>query len=308
MSSQTRPSSSRRRQLKSILVSDIKYDSTCVTLNLPLCLACDNCKPKLDVLSNKRKIKNKKKERNKSERRRCLQYWLSKWSIGPLATSAHVLTYRLVRKYLQIEPDLLIQFDCAYDNENKNNNINNNTTTTNIKYKCITDTSLYNTTSTATDTTTHQSTDPVFTSCNQLQSIGQKRKKGSDFITTKILNSSAINNYHNHQLLHLNEFLKEQFPRKCASTSITIPSQNSLPKSIIHKAKYMAVILDCICNQDHDEMVIILNLLNKTIQPTTHQLPEPPEPIPVNNNNELKETIINNIRSFVSKNEKVEIL
>ena len=43
------------RQGTPILLSDIKYNSTCITLKLPLSLACGNCRPQLDPLANKRK-------------------------------------------------------------------------------------------------------------------------------------------------------------------------------------------------------------------------------------------------------------
>lgn len=54
-----------KKHLKSILISDIKYDSTCISLNLPLSLACDRCKPKLDILSHKRKRNVEKKKQIK---------------------------------------------------------------------------------------------------------------------------------------------------------------------------------------------------------------------------------------------------
>ena len=43
------------RVVKNILLSDIKYNSTCVTLKMPLSLACENCKPELDPHGNTRK-------------------------------------------------------------------------------------------------------------------------------------------------------------------------------------------------------------------------------------------------------------
>ena len=43
------------RQGTPILLSDIKHNSTCITLKLPLSLAYVNCHPQLDPLEKKRK-------------------------------------------------------------------------------------------------------------------------------------------------------------------------------------------------------------------------------------------------------------
>ena len=48
------------RVVKNILLSNIKYNSTCVTLKMPLSLACKNCESELDPHSNVRK----KRKRN----------------------------------------------------------------------------------------------------------------------------------------------------------------------------------------------------------------------------------------------------
>ena len=42
---------SSRRKLNCVHIdlTQIKHDSTCVTLQLPLDLACDNCKPKIEA-------------------------------------------------------------------------------------------------------------------------------------------------------------------------------------------------------------------------------------------------------------------
>lgn len=49
------------RQTTSNLLSDIKYNPTCITLKLPFSLSCGNCHPQLDSLVNK--IKEMKTER-----------------------------------------------------------------------------------------------------------------------------------------------------------------------------------------------------------------------------------------------------
>ena len=63
-----------------ILLSDIKYNSTCITLQVPFHLACGECKNQLNPLKNTRK--KRKTERQKSERRRCDQYWCSKYGLN----------------------------------------------------------------------------------------------------------------------------------------------------------------------------------------------------------------------------------
>ena len=55
-----------------MLLSLIKYDSTCVSLKLHHSLVCLNCEPKLNPLSFKRE-QNMKKERHKSNRCKCQQ-------------------------------------------------------------------------------------------------------------------------------------------------------------------------------------------------------------------------------------------
>ena len=41
-----------------ILLSEIKYNSTCVSLNLPFSFSCSECASELDPLSNTRKEEN----------------------------------------------------------------------------------------------------------------------------------------------------------------------------------------------------------------------------------------------------------
>ena len=70
------------RKAEDIDLSGIKYDSTCVNITpggLPLSLACDICKPKLDI-HTKRSSQKEKKERHKYFTNRCKQYWMCKWT------------------------------------------------------------------------------------------------------------------------------------------------------------------------------------------------------------------------------------
>ena len=87
---------------------NIKHDSTCVSLKVPLALACDRCKPKMDPLSNRRRT-NKKKERHKHERNRCLQYWHEKWITGKNRTAGHALIHRKTRYFLGIKQDVILE-------------------------------------------------------------------------------------------------------------------------------------------------------------------------------------------------------
>ena len=60
-----------------ILLSAIKYNLTCITLELPFSIRCGECNQRLNPLENTRK--KRKTERQKTERRRCQQYWCSKY-------------------------------------------------------------------------------------------------------------------------------------------------------------------------------------------------------------------------------------
>ena len=91
--------------VKNILLSDIKYNSTCVTLKMPLSLACENCEPELDPHSNTRK--KRKRNVDLDERNRCKQYWLSTWNDDSRTTSK-VQRHVTVRKYLGIAQDVII--------------------------------------------------------------------------------------------------------------------------------------------------------------------------------------------------------
>ena len=105
-----------------ILLSEIKFDSTCVTLGLPYSLGCGSCKTKLDPCIKTRKSKFMK-ERNKCERRRCQHYWDSSWTIGKDATEGNVLQHKLVRGYLQIENAVTIDYFKPYDRKSKRTKI-----------------------------------------------------------------------------------------------------------------------------------------------------------------------------------------
>ena len=95
-----------------ILLTDIRYDSTCIKLNLPESFACSECKNQLSVVQNTRK--KRKTNRQKCDRRQCQQYWCSKYGIGYNSTEGHAIMHRNVRSYLRIEQEVEIKFDHPY--------------------------------------------------------------------------------------------------------------------------------------------------------------------------------------------------
>ena len=113
------PSSSLSRRSKrkeDILLTDIKTTSTCLSLDLPEGLCCDNCKYKHP--SNAAHLKKSSHAgvqfRQKSDRRRWYQPWvlIHGEASGRLATDRkHVW----VRNYLQTKTDVVIGDCYSYD-------------------------------------------------------------------------------------------------------------------------------------------------------------------------------------------------
>ena len=124
-----------------IHMSDIKHNSTCITLQLPLSLACHNCSHQLDILSFKRK-KKRANQRQKHERNRCLQYWTNKWTQGTLSSAAHVATHNRTRDYLGIEKDVVLESINYYElndsitNSSNKRKFNEDTTRCKKKVSC----------------------------------------------------------------------------------------------------------------------------------------------------------------------------
>ena len=102
---------SSRRGAVHIDLSDIYYDTTCVTIlpgGLPLSIVCDVCKPKLDIFT-KRSSQKSKKERQKHPLNRCKQYWSSKWGTGSATTTqGENLKHIFTRNYLSITQGVTI--------------------------------------------------------------------------------------------------------------------------------------------------------------------------------------------------------
>lgn len=122
MSSNTRPTRrDRGRPVVPIDLSQVKHNSTCITLCLPSSLACQNCANEVCILTNKRK-KRIANERQRSPRNHCLQYWTNKWTENSLASAPHLATHNKVRAYLGIEKNVIIEHYSFYE---LNDSINN---------------------------------------------------------------------------------------------------------------------------------------------------------------------------------------
>ena len=104
---------SRSRKRQPIELSDIAYDSTCISLGIIQDYACAVCQPKLDIHTKKGRIQ-KSKERLKNVQNRCEQPWLSKWKDNQNATEGGVLKYQQVRNYLGLESNVVIDFKYVY--------------------------------------------------------------------------------------------------------------------------------------------------------------------------------------------------
>ena len=115
-----RRTKSGRTKVKSIEFTDIKSNSTCLTINLPRDLCCDICRQKKDAaccLLKKSSVGSKRFRDYKSKRWRCQQPW-SKEHINELSTGATVRKYVRIANFIGIEPDLLLSYQCAYKKEN----------------------------------------------------------------------------------------------------------------------------------------------------------------------------------------------
>ena len=83
----------------------LSKNSTCVSLQLPLSLACQNCEKDLDPLSSTRR--KKKNNGRKTSRRKCLQQWKLDGRFNVSSSKIHM--YQKIRSHLNIESDILFQ-------------------------------------------------------------------------------------------------------------------------------------------------------------------------------------------------------
>ena len=105
MSSKRTTRRSRRSQAPvNVLLTEIGPNSTCLSLGIPIQLACGVCTPRMDITSFSRKRKHN--QRQLSDRRKCQQYWDDKWLSGHCPTNAKLKMYKAVRDYLNITSNL----------------------------------------------------------------------------------------------------------------------------------------------------------------------------------------------------------
>ena len=101
MSSKRTTRRSRRSQAPvNVLLTEIGPNSTCLSLGIPIQLACGVCSPKMDITTNSRKRKHN--QRQLSDCRKCQQYWDDKWMYGHCPTNAKLKMYKALREYLNI--------------------------------------------------------------------------------------------------------------------------------------------------------------------------------------------------------------
>ena len=94
-----------------INLTDIKFNSTCTSLNIPLMLCCNNCRPKIESMNN---ICNKSSKGQKrihdytTDCWKCQQLWLSTFGEAN-CTNATVQMHVQVRNYLNILQEVVIE-------------------------------------------------------------------------------------------------------------------------------------------------------------------------------------------------------
>jgi hypothetical protein len=106
MSSKRTTRTSRRSQTPvNVLLTEIGPNSTCLSLSIPIQLACGVCSPRMDITSFSRKRKHN--QRQLSDRRKCQQYWDDKWLSRDLQSNAKLKMYKDVRDNLNINTSYL---------------------------------------------------------------------------------------------------------------------------------------------------------------------------------------------------------
>ena len=99
--SQRRKSRSAHLNRKPIDLSEICYDSTCITLNIPQSIACLKYEPKM-CIHTKRGRQQKMLERLKYDRNKCDQIWLTKVATNQNCPIGKLIRHNEVRAYLGI--------------------------------------------------------------------------------------------------------------------------------------------------------------------------------------------------------------
>ena len=103
-----------------ILVSDIKYNSRCIDLDLPFSLSCDSCRSILEVKCGmlKKSSHKFKRFRDLSERRRFQQPWYSAHN-KPYKPTTTLQKFIRVRNYLKIHCDVEVETSYISDSSKK---------------------------------------------------------------------------------------------------------------------------------------------------------------------------------------------
>ena len=101
-------------------LSDLNYDSTCISLELPYDIACEVCKPKSNFsLLKKSSRPSQKRLKYLHYTNRCKQYWDSHWVKPSNVTNGILLNHVQSRRYLGVAPDVAIEYYCVYDKTDK---------------------------------------------------------------------------------------------------------------------------------------------------------------------------------------------
>ena len=104
------PRTKEQRKIN-INLTDIKYDSTCITLKLPIAMSCDICKGKMEAMCGmmKKSSRAPKRYRDISQRWNCQQLWLTKYGEHDRNAST-VQKHVSVRNYLNISQEVVLDY------------------------------------------------------------------------------------------------------------------------------------------------------------------------------------------------------
>ena len=102
-------SSKKRKKVKpnQFHIIQVKYVSTCITLDLPIELCYDVCHRKKDIFT-KKSSKLEKRHKYLHATNRCKQLWDNKWLEQNNVTSGLLKQHNRVRNYLGIQTGILI--------------------------------------------------------------------------------------------------------------------------------------------------------------------------------------------------------
>ena len=96
-------------------VRQLHYNSTCLTLNLPLSLQCHICGQK-SICTQKNSCPQKR-QKNLHRSNRCQQLWDSYWVDLPNASNGVLMKHTQIRQFLAIEPGTRIVLQHVWRNK-----------------------------------------------------------------------------------------------------------------------------------------------------------------------------------------------